>query len=484
MITPQISGDNGRPRRGKNESESEGRDVRRSISMNLNMLRRTFLQAPAALAAATSEAPLLTSWPSLTLNVRDFGAKGDGATKDTAAIQQAIDRCSVLGGGQVLTPPGGYLTGAIALRSNTLLRLEKDAVILGSPDFGDYPVTQVRWEGKWIQGYAGLVYAIGANHIGVSGPGRISGNPAVGGRPNPRAPLRRPALVEPIGCTGILLEGFTATQGLMWTVHLANSKDIVIRNLNIRTTTGNGDGIDIDSCQHVRIEGCDITTGDDCIAIKSGRGSEAYRLLQTTEDVVITGCTLADSIFACIGIGSETSGGIRNVRIERCKFTGARTYAIYIKTRVGRGAFIEDVMGRDLEGSGLARGFLNINGLSSGLQDEDPVPGEEGIPRLRNFGFSRVRLENCPALADATLIHPAKPLEGFSLSDVTGTCAKGISLANIRKAEIRNIRVTGLTGPLLGIHNVTGKGLEGAAAIDGPKVPDLVAAPKEPYRLH
>src|SRR5690349_2182432 len=116
----------------------------------MKMLRRSLLQAPAALAAlsavrpATADTPA-TKWPSLTLNVRDYGAKGDGATKDTAAIQQAIDRCSVLGGGEILVPPGGYLTGALALRSNTLLRLDRDSAILGSPDLADYPITQVRW---------------------------------------------------------------------------------------------------------------------------------------------------------------------------------------------------------------------------------------------------------------------------------------------------------------------------------------------------
>jgi polygalacturonase len=98
----------------------------------------------------------------LALNVRDFGALGDGKTKDTAAIQQALDRCSVLSGCEVLVPPGDYLTGAIALRSNTTLRLERSANILGPPDLADYPVTQVRWEGKWIQAHVGLIYAINA----------------------------------------------------------------------------------------------------------------------------------------------------------------------------------------------------------------------------------------------------------------------------------------------------------------------------------
>jgi polygalacturonase len=476
-------------------SGAAGARIGQNREMDTELARRQFLLAsalPAALGAAhpaagdqaARTAGAAGKPPALTLNIRDFGAKGDGATKDTAAIQQAIDRCAVLGGGDVLAPAGNYLTGAIALRSGTMLRLEKDAAIMGTPDFADYPVTQVRWEGKWIQGRVGLIYAINSSHIGVAGPGKVVGNPAVGGRPTPGDPLRHPALVEPIGCREVLLDGFAASQRLMWTIHPTNCENVTIRNLTIRTTGGNGDGIDIDSCRHVRIDNCDISTGDDCIAIKSGRGSEAYKLLQTTEDVAITNCTMADSIFACIGIGSETSGGIRNIRIEHCKFTGARTFAIYIKSRVGRGAFIEDIAASDLEASGLAGGFLCINAVSSGIQDEVPVPGEEGIPSLRNFRFSNVKLENCPALVDAVRIHPDKPLDGFSLVNVTGTCAKGISLANVRNAEVRNVKVTGIAGPLIGVHNVSGKGLAGAAEIEPPKMPDPEPARSQPYQLH
>ncbi len=133
--------------------------------------RRLFLKAAAApvglglipsgfFAQTTAQTPAqdlaARRNPGVALNVRGFGAAGDGTTKDTAAIQQGLDRCAVLGGGEVLVPAGNYLTGAIALRSNTILRLDKDASILGSPDFADYPVTQVRWEGKWIQGAHGL----------------------------------------------------------------------------------------------------------------------------------------------------------------------------------------------------------------------------------------------------------------------------------------------------------------------------------------
>jgi polygalacturonase len=419
----------------------------------------------------------------LTLNVRDFGAVGDGKTKDTAAMQQALDRCSVLGGCEVLVTAGEYLTGAVALRSNTTLRLEKGATLLGTPDFSDYPVTQVRWEGKWIQGHVGLIYAIDAEHIGVVGPGRIVGNAAVGGRPTPQNPLRHPALIEPINCNDVRLEDFSTEYARMWSVHPTYTDNIFIRNLTIRSTGGNGDGIDIDSCKHVHIEGCDISTGDDCISIKSGRGMEGYTLLRTSEDILITNCTFADSIFACIGIGSETSGGIRNVRIEHCKFTHAQTHAIYIKSRPGRGAFIEDITATDLDVSGMVGGFLRFNFLGSGLQDQSPVPGLEGIPTLKNFHFSNVRVKDVPVLVDGTSVHPDKPLEGFSLTGVTGTAAKGISLANIRNAKLRDINVTGYAGPLVGVHNVTGSGLKGAAAIEAPKLPEPVPAPAVPYQL-
>jgi polygalacturonase len=454
-----------------------------------HLARRNFLKG-AGLGLATASLadsswaqtlPSAAAKANLTLNVRDFRALGDGATKDTSAIQQAIDRCSVLGGGEVLIPAGNYLTGAIALRSHTILRLQKDATILGSPDFADYPVSQVRWEGKWIPGRVGLIYAFDAQDIGIVGPGKIAGNVALGGRPTTENPLRHPALIEPIGCNGIRLEDFATEYRLMWSLHPTNSENIVIRNLTIRSTGGNGDGIDIDSCKHVLIDGCDIATGDDCISLKSGRGAEGYALLQTTEDVHITNCTMADSIFACIGIGSETSGGIRNVRIDHCRFTRAQTFALYIKSRPGRGAFIEDIVADDLDASGMTGGFLRFNLLASGIQDPVPVPGDEGIPTVRNFQFSNIRLTDCPLLADGVGVHPRKPLDGFSLVNVTGVCAKGIRLANIRNADIRDIKITGYTGPLLGIHDVTGKGLEGAEAIDGPKVPDPVPPPATPY---
>jgi polygalacturonase len=435
-------------------------------------------------ASTTNKADQNTKTSDLVLNVRDFGAIGDGIRKDTLSIQQAIDRCNVLGGGEVLIPAGNYLTAALALKSNVLIRLEKETTILGSSVFADYPVAQVRWEGKWTAGHVGLIYAFNADNIGIVGPGKIVGDPGLGGRPNAQYNLRHPALIEPIGCTNIRFEDFSTSYRLMWSIHPTYSDHISIKNLTIRSTGGNGDGVDIDSCKHVRIDGCDIETGDDCISLKSGRGMEGYTLMRTTEDVHISNCTFADSIFACIGIGSETSGGVRNVLIENCKFVKAKTFAVYIKSRPGRGAFIEDIVCRNLDISGTEGGFLRFNILGSGLQDENPVPGDEGIPTIKNFSFTDIRVTDVPVLVDGSSIHPAKPLQGFTLKDVSGTCKKGITLANIKKAKLENIKLTGYEGPLVSVYNVSGTGLDGASTIEAPKVPEAIVMPAEKYKIH
>lgn len=418
---------------------------------------------------------------SVRLNVKDFGAAGDGKTKDTLAIQQALDRCSVLGGGEVFIPSGGYLIGAIVLYSNTVLRLDAEASLLGSPDLADYPLAQVRWEGRWIKGYIGLVSATDAQSIGIRGAGKIVGNTAIKGRVDAQSGLRHPVLIEFVSCKDVHIEDCATEQNDMWSIHPVYCENVTFRNVTVRS---GADGIDVDSCRHVVIDGCDFSTGDDCISLKSGRGAEGYAIHRPTEDVRIANCTFADSRWACIGIGSETSGGIRNVRIEHCKCVGARTFAIYIKSRPGRGAFIEDIFVDGFDVTGARQGFLRINILDSGKKDEFPVPGDEGIPTVRGFHFRNIHVTDVPVLVQATSILPAKPLEGFSLINVSGTCGKGIFLANIRGAELRGIRVTGFSGTLLSTYNVTGSGLNGAARLEATKIPAPIPQPAQPYQLH
>jgi polygalacturonase len=425
--------------------------------MENSMIRFRFVVAFIALCVASGAKRSFaqTTMPS---NVRAVGAIGDGKTKDTAAFQNALDQCAKSGGGEVLVPAGDYLIGSIELKSNTTLRLEKGATLLGSPDLADYPIIKARWEGQWVDAHRGLIFAAGATNIAVVGPGKIVGSPKLGGREMPR----RPCVIEPINCSDILLEDFSTEQQRMWTIHPTLCQNILAHSLTIRSQTGNGDGIDLDSCRNVRVENCDIDTGDDCIALKSGRGLDAYREAKPTENVLITRCKLGDRIFACIGIGSETSGGVRNVRIEHCKFTHANTYSIYIKSHIGRGAFIENISANDLNVESATKGFLRFNLISSGRTDTNPVPGNEGVPLGSSFHFSDVKVANCGSLVDGYEISPIKPLDGLTISNLSGNSEKGIVLVNMINVALSRINVKIAHGTLLSIADVAGVGLEGA----------------------
>ncbi|UYY58152.1 glycoside hydrolase family 28 protein [Sphingomonas sp. S2-65] len=459
--------------------------------------RRSFLTAAGlgAMAATSARAaplqrnakPAIPALPVLPpplangvrVDPREFGAKADGTTKDTAAVQQALDRCAVMGGGEVVLARGTFLVGAIRIGSNTTLRVDADATLQGSGDLADYPVVQVRWEGRWVPGYTALVWAQDARNIRLSGKGRIVASSAIPGRVA-KSGLRHPALFEFVDVRGLSVTDLHTEQNDMWSIHPVYCDDVLFRGV---TVNGKADGIDVDSCRRVAIDKCNFDTVDDCISLKSGRGLEGTTIGRPTEDVTITDCTFRDHRWACIGIGSETSGGVRRVLVERCQFLKAHTFSVYLKSRPGRGAFIEDITMRDLDVSGAGYGFLRLNFLDSGKQDQFPVPGFEGIPRVGNFVFERIRVKDVPILVEAVNIHPEKPLQGFVLRDITGTCGHGITLANMRDVTLEGINVNVFSGPKLAAVNVTGRGLEGAAKLVPTERPPAVVPSATPFVL-
>ena len=179
-----------------------------------HLLRLPFL--PAILSILLILSPTVAFAATATFNVRDFGALGDGTTKDTAAFQRALDTCAVSGGGEVLVPAGRYLIGSVQMGTRTTLRfVYADSVLLGSPDADDYPMVDIRWEGRWQPGRRALISADNADHIAILGPGRIEGNPDVAKPQNPRGVV----ILEPINCHDVRWEGFTVTQGGNWATH-------------------------------------------------------------------------------------------------------------------------------------------------------------------------------------------------------------------------------------------------------------------------
>ncbi len=276
-------------------------------------------------------------------------------------------------------------------------------------------------------------------------------------------------MVELVNCANVELNGFTDRYRRLWSIHLLYCNNVVAQNLTIRSTPtlSNGDGIDVDSSTHVLVENCDIDTGDDSISLKSGRGLSAVRLARPTDDVLIRNCSLA-SAYAGLGIGSEMSGGIRNVRIENCSFPKGAN-AIFIKGRTGRAGFFENITGDYLQAK--ARTFLGISLRDTGIIGVDPVSGVDGIPQASHIVFNHVTVD-CQTLVDASRVLPIKPIDGLSLSNISGTSRRGITLANAVNVSLSNIKVTGTTGPFLQTRDVSGTGLEGAVALRVPMMED------------
>lgn len=163
-------------------------------------------------------------------NVLDFGATGDGVTRDTAAIQKALDACAAAGGGTVLVPDGIYLTGSIVIGADTKFELAARASLVGSSDLADYPLLQVRWEGEFRDGHRALISASNAPNVVITGGGSIFGPPiSLSHLRNPRGPV----LIELTGCTNALLANFTTQYEQLWSIHLLFCKDFTARNLTI-----------------------------------------------------------------------------------------------------------------------------------------------------------------------------------------------------------------------------------------------------------
>jgi polygalacturonase len=316
-------------------------------------------------------------FPSRDVNVTAHGAKPDGATDCSAAFRAAIDACRNAGGGRVVVPPGRFLTGAIRLRSNVNLHVSEGATIAFDSDASKYlPLVLTRFEGTELMNYSPFIYALDEQNVAVSGKGTLDGQAdpqhwwswRAGQAPardrllkmavDGVAPERRvfgdgPArlrvnFIQPYRCTHVLIEDVTIVNSPMWEVNPVLCTNVTIRGLNIRSHGPNNDGCDPESCRDVLIEKCTFDTGDDCIALKSGRNEDGRRLHTPIENVVIRDCDMRDGHGGVV-IGSEISGGARNVFAEKCRMDSPRLDRVLrFKNNAARGGVIERVAMRDV----------------------------------------------------------------------------------------------------------------------------------------
>jgi polygalacturonase len=406
-------------------------------------------------------------------NVRERGACGDGRTSDTQTIQSTIEACAEQGGGTVFLPAGQYVTGSLFLRNNITLHLDAGAVILGSEDPGDYPISHNRWEGRHQDTHAPLIAGQGLDNIAVTGRGTIDGRGAFWWKAKKKKALAfpRPRLIGFSNCNNVFIEGITAINSPSWTINPVHCQNVNIRAVTIINPpdSPNTDGINPDSCRLVHISDCYVSVGDDCITIKSGNENEADSRRAPCRDITITNCTLERGHGGVV-IGSEMSGGVKNVVISNCVFIGTDR-GIRIKSRRGRGGVIEDIRVSNLIMDGVLCPFtmnlyyhIGVRG-DRHVSDKRPHPVDYGTPRLRRIHFSHITARNVRRAAGFFYCLPEMPLEDITLRDISISISEesdsgypemaddipsmsqaGFFIRNARHLRLEHVEVTGQVG--------------------------------------
>ena len=349
------------------------------------------------------------------MNILDFGAKRGAFCGD--AIQRAIDAAAARGGGRVSVPAGEYETAGLVLRSNVELHLEAGAVLRFVDDFDAYPVVNIRWEGYEQPCHRPLVYAKNEVNVALTGLGTLEGQGKKWWTAFRAKTLSaaRPCAVCFEDCTRVRMSDFVVRNSPSWTIHPVRCEDVTIDKLTIVNPfdSPNTDGIDPESCRNVRITGCHIDVGDDCIAVKAGTEDALENV--PCENIAITGCTMVHGHGGVV-LGSEMSGGIRRVSIAGCVFDGTDR-GIRIKSRRGRGGAVEDVSVTGVVMNDVLcplvvnlMYFCGKDGKLPIVSDPNAQPVTEKTPHVRRIRMADIVVTNAKSAAACLYGLPEAPL--------------------------------------------------------------------------
>ena len=415
------------------------------------------------------------TFPDRTISISDHGAVGDGDTLNTQAFAKAIAACAEAGGGTVLVPPGIWLSGAIHLRSNVNLHVQKGAVIRFSTNPEDYlPAVFVRWAGFECYNYSPLIYARDCTNIAITGEGKLDGqgeywwhweeqqdrvahklyDMVLAGVPvedrvfgNPEDPLR-PQFFQPINCKHVYLEDVAFLPGPFWTIQAVYCEHFLARGVSVINDGPNNDGMNMDSSRNVLIEDCFFWTGDDCIALKSGLNEDGWRVGRPTENIEIRNCRM-DRGHGGVVIGSEMSGNVRKVYVHDCVFPGAYR-GIRLKSTRGRGGVVEDIWIQDIEMSHIKLEAVRIN------TSYRPWFGSDtgAAPLFRNIHFKNI---TCDEAKDSVMIVglPEMYIEGVTFENVSIKAKEGVICKYAEGIDLKNVTIVPEEGPVYQFENVT-----------------------------
>ena len=395
-------------------------------------------------------------FPARDFVITDYGAVADGKTDCTAAISNAIADCVKAGGGHVVIPAGEFLTGAIHLKSNVDLHLAAtNSVLKFSTDPKAYlPAVFTRFEGIECYNYSPLIYAFGQKNVAVTGDGTLDGQAddsnwlawkgRKGGTNNQNVARKRldqmnndnvpvdqrrfgegdylrPNFIQFNRCENVLIEGVKIRRSPMWEIHPLLCTNVTVRGVDIFSHGANNDGCDPESCRDVLIENCVFDTGDDCIAIKSGRNNDGRRVGVPSENLVIRNCTMRDG-HAGTAIGSEISGSCSNVFVENCEMSSPNLVcALRLKSNAVRGGVLQNIFMRNVNVGRVADSVLQIDFL----YEEGAKGGFK--PVAKNVVMENITVAQTPRVLN---------VRGFPAADISGVRIYNSSFKQIRKPDM------------------------------------------------
>ncbi|MVN20078.1 glycoside hydrolase family 28 protein [Mucilaginibacter arboris] len=460
-----------------------------------------------------------TSFKTDTFNILKYGAKADGITLNTKSINDAITACSNKGGGVVLVPGGMWITGPVEMKSNVNLHINRDAVLQFTDDFKQYKLVEGNWEGRPAVRNQSPISGTNLTNIAITGTGIIDGNGdawrmvkkdkltetqwknkvASGGLlsddkktwypseqslkgskienagvllPGKTAAdyadikdFLRPNLLVLTNCKRVLLEGVTFQNSPAWCLHPLLCEDLTVRNVYAKNPwyAQNGDGIDVESCKNVLLEGSTFDVGDDGICIKSGRDADGRKRGKPTENMIVKNCIVYHAHGGFV-IGSEMSGGARNLFVSNCSFIGTDV-GLRFKTNRGRGGivekiFVKDIAMKDIGGEAIlfdmyymAKDPVPLAGENREAPKVVLLPVTEETPIFRDFHISNIV---CNGASKAVFIRglPEMKISDIYMDNMVLTAKKGIDLQEAKNINFKNVRViVADTNPVVNIQN-------------------------------
>ena len=441
-----------------------------------------------------------TAYEFVTLNVKDFGAKGDGVSDDTKFIQAAILSCPK--NSRVLVPAGTYRITSLFLKSNINLELAKGAELLAITERYEYPMFPGliesydetdeydlgTWEGNPLPMFAAIITGIDVENVLIYGEGTINGNASRENwwhNPKVMVGAYRPRLFFINHCNKVTLQGVTCCNSPSWTLHPYFSNDLKFYNVQVLNPSDspNTDGLDPESCKNVEIAGVKFSLGDDCIAVKAGKIYMGKKHKTPSENIMIRQC-LMENGHGAVTIGSEMAGGVINLTVEDCLFSHTDR-GLRIKTRRGRGedAIVDNVIFKNIKMDHVMTPFVansfyfcDPDGKTPYVQSRELMPVDDRTPYIKRLIFKDIDAKNCHVAAAHFDGLPEQKIDEIVMENVTVTytenptcdvpamsegveaCTlKGIFASNVKKLTLKNVNITGQVGEkvvLVGVDEV------------------------------